>query len=59
MGGSRDGAESFHKTSTAAVFSRSAKLLVLAFSAHIGVGMGTSISLIYTSFLFFPLLGPS
>jgi hypothetical protein len=58
--GSRDGAGLFHTTSTTesnlAAFSRSASLLARAFSAHIGVGMGSSISLIYTSFLFFPLL---
>ncbi len=59
-GGSRDGAGSFHTTwATLAAFARSASLFARAFSSQMGVGMGSSIPLIYTSFLFFPFPGTS
>ena len=54
--GSRYGAESFHKTSTAesssVEFSVSVEesIPALRFSAHMGVGMGTSTPVIYTPF---------
>jgi hypothetical protein len=55
--GSWYGAESSNKTSTAesSFVESSVPVIIRAFSAHIGVGMGTSIPLRYTPFPFCPL----